>query len=69
MRAVGHGLPDKSSFIDVFYPGASLFNLVIFFSLTEALQVGTWNRYNVANWRYNLETVHILAILRCFLLF
>ena len=31
--------------------------------------VGAWNRYNVANWRSNLETVHIFAILRGILAF
>ena len=29
--------------------------------------VGVWNRHNVANLRSNLETVHMLAILRAFL--
>ena len=33
------------------------------------IQVGARNRHNVANWRSNLETVHILAILNGFLSF
>ena len=36
-------------------------------ALHPAPPVGAWNRYKVANWRSNLETVHILAILRGFL--
>ena len=38
-----------------------------FFFLGGGVGVGAWNRHNVANWRSNLETVNMLAILMGFL--